>query len=84
MVLFWAVTQCGLLGKYQCVGGSYSLCLQGDNQKQGKTTANSWYLVCIQEEYHFATEHTEDGGDVFLQNIGNHLHHAHLQWNWLT
>jgi hypothetical protein len=29
MLVFWVVKQCGLVGKYQCFGGTYCFHLQG-------------------------------------------------------
>jgi hypothetical protein len=31
VLIFWVVTPCGLVGGYQCFGGTYFLCLQGSN-----------------------------------------------------
>jgi hypothetical protein len=42
MLIFWIVTLCGLLGRYQCFGGTYCLHLQGQSDVVWKWIVYIW------------------------------------------
>jgi hypothetical protein len=58
---FWDITPCSPLSVKRRFGGTYPLHLQGRRNKFSKKSASKWQACHLL---------AEDGGDVFLRNVG--------------